>query len=75
MFSQNAWIQTKFLTHFAGILEFMSVINDRLSNGLVLGFTAIQKGESPALFAKPLMKRMPKRVKARKRVVVYDNCW
>ena len=68
MFSQNAWIQTKFLTHFAGILEFMSVIND-------LGFTAIQKGESPALFAKPLMKRMPKRVKAKKRVVVYDNCW
>ena len=34
----------------------------------------MKNGESPALFAKTLFKRMPKRVKAERRVFVYDNC-
>ena len=38
------------------------------------GFTAMKNGESPAMFAKPLFKRLPKRVKARRRVFIYDNC-
>ena len=44
------------------------------SHGITKGFTAIQKGESPALFAKVLMQRMPKRVKAHRRIIIYDNC-
>ena len=38
------------------------------------GFTAMKNGESPSMFAKPLFKRLKKRVKARKRVFIYDNC-
>ena len=34
----------------------------------------ITKGESPALFAKTVFKRLHKKVKAKKSVFVYDNC-
>ena len=34
----------------------------------------MKNGESPALFAKTVFKRLPKRVQAEKRVFVYDNC-
>ena len=36
------------------------------------GFRAIQKGESPALFCHSLFRRLPRKVKAHKRVVIYD---
>ena len=36
------------------------------------GFRAIRKGESPALFCHSLLRRLPAKVKAHKRVVVYD---
>ena len=35
---------------------------------------AMKYGESPALFAKTVFKRLPNKVKADKRVFVYDNC-
>ena len=34
----------------------------------------MKSGESPALFAKTVFKRLHKKVKAEKRVFVYDNC-
>ena len=36
------------------------------------GFRAIQKGESPVIFCHSLLRRLPEKVKAHKRVVVYD---
>ena len=36
------------------------------------GFRAIQKGESPILFCHSLLRRLPEKVKAHKRVVIYD---
>ena len=36
------------------------------------GFRAIQKGESPVMFCHSLLRRLPEKVKAHKRVVVYD---
>ena len=36
------------------------------------GFRAIQKGESPLLFCNSLFRRLPQKVKAHKRVVIYD---
>ena len=43
-------------------------------HGITKGYTAMKNGESPALFAKTIFKRLPKRVKAERRVFVYDNC-
>ena len=43
-------------------------------HGVTKGYTAMKSGESPALFAKTVFKRLPKKVKAEKRVFVYDNC-
>ena len=37
------------------------------------GFTAIKKGESPGLFTRVLVKRFARRVKAGRRVFIYDN--
>ena len=36
------------------------------------GFRAIKKGESPVIFCHSLLRRLPQKVRARKRVVVYD---
>ena len=36
------------------------------------GFRAIQKGESPLLFCHSLFRRLPQKVRAHKRVVIYD---
>ena len=36
------------------------------------GFRAIQKGESPVIFCHSLLRRLPEKVKAHKRVVIYD---
>ena len=36
------------------------------------GFRAIQKGESPILFCHSLLRRLPEKGKAHKRVVIYD---
>ena len=36
------------------------------------GFRAIRKGESPVIFCHSLLRRLPGKVKAHKRVVVYD---
>ena len=36
------------------------------------GFRAIQKGESPVIFCHSLLRRLPNKVKAKRRVVVYD---
>ena len=43
-------------------------------HGVTKGYTAMKNGESPALFAKTVFKRLPKRVQAEKKVFVYDNC-
>ena len=43
-------------------------------HGITKGYTAMKSGESPALFAKSVFKRLPQKVKAEKRVFVYDNC-
>ena len=42
-------------------------------HGITKGYSAYPKGEGQGLFTKPLMKRLPKRVKAAKRVFIYDN--
>ena len=42
------------------------------SHKIVKGFKAIQKGESPLLFADALLRRLPKSVQAHRRVVCYD---
>ena len=39
----------------------------------IILLSALQKGESPGLFTRVLIKRLPRRVKARKRYFVYDN--
>ena len=36
------------------------------------GFRAIKKGESPIIFCHSLLRRLPEKVKAHKRVVIYD---
>ena len=36
------------------------------------GFRAIQKGESPVIFCHSILRRLPAKVKAHKRVVIYD---
>ena len=36
------------------------------------GFGAIKKGESPLIFCHSLLRRLPEKVKAHKRVVIYD---
>ena len=43
-------------------------------HGVTKGYTAMKNGKSPALFAKTLFLRFPKRVQAEKRVFIYDNC-
>ena len=43
-------------------------------HGITKGYTAMKSGESPALFAKTVFKRLHKKVKAERRVFVYDNC-
>ena len=40
-------------------------------HGITKEYTAMKNGESPALFAKTIFKRMPKRIKAERRVFVY----
>ena len=42
-------------------------------HGITKGYSAYPKGEGQGLFTKPLMKRLPKHVKAAKRVFIYDN--
>ena len=37
------------------------------------GFTALQGGESPLLILAPALRRLPARVRASRRVFVYDN--
>ena len=36
------------------------------------GFRAIKHGESPAIFCNSIFRRLPKKVKAHRRVVIYD---
>ena len=36
------------------------------------GFRAIRKGESPIIFCHSLLRRLPRKVRAKKRVVIYD---
>jgi hypothetical protein len=43
-------------------------------HGITKGYTAMKNGEPLALFAQTIFKRLPKRVKAERRVFVYDNC-
>ena len=45
-----------------------------LNGSIFQGISTIYNGESPALFAKVLGQRLPRRVKAKRRVVCYDNC-
>ena len=42
-------------------------------HGIVKGFTALQRGESPLLIVGPAMRRLPSRVKAKRRFFIYDN--
>ena len=37
------------------------------------GGTVLKKGETPGMFTRVLIKRLPKRVKAEKRIFIYDN--
>ena len=43
------------------------------SHGITKGYSAIEDGEGANLYAKPMFKRLPKRVKAARRVFIYDN--
>ena len=42
-------------------------------HGVVKGFTALQRGESPLLIVGPALRRLPARVKAKRRFFIYDN--
>ena len=42
------------------------------SHKITKGFRAIKKGESPVIFCHSILRRLPDKVKAHKRVVVYD---
>ena len=42
-------------------------------HGILKGATAHRKGESPGVFVRVSVKRLPKRVKAVKRIFIYDN--
>ena len=42
-------------------------------HGIMKGATALKKVESPGVFVKVLVKRLPKQVKAAKRIFIYDN--
>ena len=42
-------------------------------HGITKGFTAMKKGESPGMFTDVLVKRLPQRVKAKRRYFIYDN--
>ena len=42
------------------------------SHKITKGFRAIRKGESPVIFCHSILRRLPEKVKAHKRVVVYD---
>ena len=41
-------------------------------HGIVKGFTALQRGESPLLIVGPALRRLPSRVKANRRFFIYD---
>ena len=43
------------------------------NHGIVKGFTALQRGESPLLIVGPVLQRLPSRVKASRRFFIYDN--
>ena len=43
-------------------------------HNIVKGFTALYKGESALQVLAPVVRRLPKRVKAKQRFFVYDNC-
>ena len=43
------------------------------NHGIVKGFTALQRGESPLLVVGPALRRLPSRVKAKRRYFIYDN--
>ena len=42
-------------------------------HGITKGFTAMRKGESPGMFTRVLINRLPRRVKAKRRYFIYDN--
>ena len=44
------------------------------NHGIVKGFTALQRGESPLQVLAPALRRLPVRVKAKNRFFIYDNC-
>ena len=43
------------------------------SHGIVKGFTAMKRGESVDMIIHPCVSRLPQRVKARRRFLLYDN--
>lgn len=43
-------------------------------HGIVKGFTALHRGESALRVVGPALRRLPQRVKAGRRFLVYDNC-
>ena len=43
------------------------------SHGVTKGYTSSPKGESVKHIADPIFNRFPKRIKAKKRTIVYDN--
>ena len=42
-------------------------------HGVVKGYTALQRGESPLLVVGPVLRRLPARVRASRRFFIYDN--
>ena len=42
-------------------------------HGICKGFTAMESGESPQIFTSVMLRRLPKRVRAKRRVFLYDN--
>ena len=52
------------------LLVFKSFLKNYMTWFLLL---AMQKGESPGMFTRVLVKRLPKRVKAKRRYFIYDN--
>merc|ERR1712096_350938 len=42
-------------------------------HNITKGFTAMSRGESPQMFTSVLLRRFPKRVRAKRRVFLYDN--
>ena len=42
-------------------------------HGVVKGFTAMKRGESVEMIVQPIVSRLPQRVQARRRYLLYDN--